>query len=315
MRAPFLLPIWLIACTDPVADPYAGEAVKDDSKADASELAVFVDATWQGRLITTSSWNDEATVEAQLFYTVGQLNGMKSVGRIDKAEVTDIVKTMVDGRVQITYTAKLLVAWGKRDAVPDTIPLKLPLDVSSAGQSAFASKYGVKCVDFSAHDVTSGSMFYYYRPARSGCVIDPADVHTALATVSPSPIQTTGKFPEYHKVWEDGRLEVVAIFGKYKSGVTSNGDAGISAYNRFSTAIKTELAPHPVVSIPATVPTSPGVGVPDIEYTATLPDGKLVHVTALLTDDIRSALMQPVFRARYEALTTRADYIAYNGHA
>ena len=236
MRARCLVPLCLLACTDPLSDPYAGEAVKDDSKADASELAVFVDATWQGRLLTTASWNDEATVEAQLFYTVGQLNGMKSVGRIDKAEITDIVKTMVDGRIQITYTAKLLVAWGKRDAIPETIPLQLPLDVSSAGQSAFASKYGGACVDYSAPAITSGNMFYYYRPARSGCTIDPVDVHVADAVVTPSPVQTTGKFPEYHKVWEDGRLEVVAIFGKYKSGVSSNSDAGISAYNRFANA-------------------------------------------------------------------------------
>ena len=45
-------------------------------------------------------------------------------------------------------------------------------------------------------------------------------------------IETTGKFPEYHKVWEDNVLRVVAVFGKYEDGATS-GDAGISAFNRF----------------------------------------------------------------------------------
>jgi hypothetical protein len=307
--------VLLVACTDASVDPFDGEAIKEDGKSDSSALAVFVDATWQGRLIADSSWNDLSTVESQLFYTVGQLNGMSSVGRIDKAEVTDIVKTTVDGRIEIQYTAKLLVAWGKKNNVPATIPLKLPLDISSSGQQAFVTKYGTKCVDFSAHDVTSGSMFYYFRPARPGCVIDPADVHTVDATVTPSPVQSTGKFPEYHKVWEDGRLEVVAIFGKDKASATANSDVGISAYNRFAQAINTELANRELVTTPATVPTSPGVGMPDIEYVATLPDGKIIRVVALLTNNIQSALQQPEFRARYESLTTRADYISYNGHA
>ena len=307
--------ILLVACTDATVDPYDGEGLKEDGKSDSSATAVFIDATWQGRLIADSSWNDLSTVESQLFYTVGQLNGMSSVGRIDKAEVTDIVKTTVNGRIEIQYTAKLLVAWGKKNNVPATIPLKLPLDISSSGQQAFVTKYGTKCIDYSAHDVTSGSMFYYYRPARSGCVIDPADVHTVDATVAPSPVQTTGKFPEYHKVWEDNRLEVVAIFGKDKASATANSDVGIAAYNRFTGAINTELANRQLVTIPAAVPANPGVGMPDIEYLATLPDGKIIRVVALLTPNIQIALQQPEFRARYEALTTHADYISYNGHA
>ena len=311
----FVTCILLVACTDSVTDPYDGEAIKEDGKSDSSALAVFVDATWQGRLIADSSWNDVATVESQLFYTVGQLNGMNSVGRIDKAEVTDIVKTTVNGRIEIQYTAKLLVAWGNKNNVPATIPLKLPLDISSSGQQAFVTKYGTKCVDFSAHDVTSGSMFYYYRPSRSGCVIDAADVHATEATVTPSPVQTTGKFPEYHKVWADNRLELVAIFGKDTASATANSHVGIAAYNRFTAAIKTELSTRELVTTPATVPSNPGVGMPDIEYVATLPDGKIVRVVALLTPNITTALGQPEFRARYEALTRTADYISYNGHA
>src|SRR5688500_7702100 len=158
------------ACVDDEADLYEGEAVKeDDGKFDSSAVAVFVDATWQGKLLTDFSFNDRSTIQSQLFYTVGQLNGMNAVGRIDKAEVSNIQKTTVNGKVQITYTAKMLVAWGNRNNVPQSITLKSPLDVSSAGQTAFATKYATTCVDWSAHDVDSGSMFYYYRPAASGC--------------------------------------------------------------------------------------------------------------------------------------------------
>jgi hypothetical protein len=319
MRLPLILAA-LAALSAPACidsdDPFEGEGVKIDGKEDSSAQAVFVDAVWDGTLVTDFSFNDRSTIQSQMFYTVGQLNGMNGVGRIDKATYTNIVKTTTaDGRVQIKYRAKLLVAWGNRTNVPATITLKSPLDVSSSGQQAFATKYKTACVDFSAHDVDAGSMFYYYRPNRSGCTIAAADVNTVTATLSPSPVQTTGKFPEYHKIWEDNRLEVVAIFGKNEDGATSNSDVGIAAYNRFVAAMRTELANRNLTTVPATVPTSPGVMAPDIEFNATLPGGKSIRVVALLTDNVRIGLTQTAFRTRYENLSTRADYIVYNGHA
>ncbi len=303
------------ACAIDEADLYDGESVKeDDGKFDSSAVAVFVDASWQGTLVTDFSFNDRSTIQSQLFYTVGQLNGMNAVGRIDKAEISNIQRSTVNGKVQIKYTAKMLVAGGNRSNVPASITLKSPLDVSSAGQTAFATKYGVSCVDASAHDVDSGSMFYYYRPSRSGCSITATDVDTVNVSFSPSPVQTTGKFPEYNKIWEDNTLNVVAIFGKDVDGATS-GDVGINAYNRLVGAMKTELTPRGLTTVPATFATNPGVSAPDIEFNATLPDGKKIKVVVLLTDNIRLGLQQPAVRARYESLSTRADYIIYNGHA
>jgi len=297
-------------------DLYDGETVKsDDGKADASALAVFVDFELEGTVLTTSSWNPAQTVQDQLLYTVGLLNGSSSVGRVDKLVVTDVRTSSVGGKTRIDYKAKLPVAWGKRDDVPATYELELPLDVSYAGQTAFAQKYGTTCVDWGAHDVDAGSMFYYYRPKASRCRLDEADILRTTATVSPSPAQTTGKFPEYHKVWEDDVLNVVAIFGKYEDGATTASDAGIAAYNTFVGEMKRELAGKNLTTIPEAVPSSPGVGTSDIEFHATLPDGKQIRVVALLTDNVRDGLAQPAFRQRYEQLSSRADYIVYNGHA
>jgi len=302
------------ACTDD--DPYAGEAIKsDDGKADASALAVFVDATFDAKVVTDFSWNDNQTIQDQLLYTVGQLNGLTAVGRVDKVVISNIQKTQLDGgKTQITYTAKLPVAWGHRNNVPNQIDITLPLDISSSGQSAFATKYMTGCADFSPHGIDAGSMFYYFRPGNSGCHFDAADVSASKATITPSPIQTTGKFPEYDKVWEDGVLNVVAIFGKYEDGATS-GDAGIDGYNEFVAAMKQELGSHNLTTVPASVPSDPGVTAPDIEMSATLDDGKKVHVVALLTDNVNAGLATTAFRTRYEDLSTRADFIVYNGHA
>jgi hypothetical protein len=303
------------ACTTD-EDIYDGEEVKtEDGKTDTSAMAVFVDFTFEGTLLTDSSWNDTATVQDQLLYTVGMLNEFNSVGRVDKAVITNIVKSQVGGKTQIKYKAVLPVAWGKRNAVPTAHELQLPLDISSAGQQAFADKYKETCVDWSAHDVDAGSMFYYYRAKASGCNLAAEDINRVSATVTPSPSQSTGKFPEMNKIWEDGRLEVLAIFGKYEDGATTASDAGIDAYNDFITAMKQELGARNLTTIPATIPSAPGVGTPDIEFNAELPDGKKVHVVALLTDNVRVGLTQTAFRSRYEALSTRADYIVYNGHA
>ncbi len=303
-----------VGCLD--EDPFDGEEIKsEDGKADASALGVFLDATFEGKLLTDSSWNDKQTVLDQLMYTVGQLNGFTAVGRVDKAEITNIQKTQVNGKTQITYKAKLPIIWAKRNGIPADVALKLPLDISYAGQESFATKYSHDCVDWGAHDVDAGSMFYYFRPRASGCSIAAADVHAVTAQLSPSPTQTTGKFPEYNKIWEDNTLNVVAIFGKYEDGATAASDAGISAYNEFVAAMKSELASRNLTTVPASVPTNPGVNARDIEFNATLPDGKKIKVVAMLSDNVNQGLQDPTFRARYESLSSRADFITYNGHA
>ena len=154
-------------------------------------------------------------------------------------------------------------------------------------------------------------MWYYYRPARSGCQLKSEDVVKTTAKVAPSTENSVGKYPEYTKVWEDNELNVVSIFGKYEDGKTS-GDAGIDAYNTFLRTMRTTLGAN-VTSTPAEVPQNPGVTVPDVTFSVTLPDGKKVNVTALLVDNVRTADQK--FNDRYNALSTNADVIAYNGHA
>ena len=307
-----LAPALLLCACAVEADPYEGETVKsEDGKADSSAVALFVDFEWDGELVTDSAWNRERAIEDHLLYTMGQLNGSSSVGRLDRLELSNITATTADGKTTLRYHAKMPVAWGNKNNVPSTFELVLPYDNSWAGLSAFADKYGESCVDWGAHDVDSGSMWYYFRPRRSGCTFADGDVVRFTASIAPSAIQTTGKFPEYDKVWEDDVLEVVAVFGKYEDGATTASDAGISAYNQFVRLIGQELQGE--TTIPATIPSSPGVGTPDIEWSATRSDGKRIHVVALLVDNVRTA--GATFDARYEALSTRADLIVYNGHA
>src|SRR5690606_32182822 len=176
-------------------------------------------------------------IEAQLMYSVGQLNGDRSVGRHERLALTDVhADEAEDGGYAIRYRATLPVAWG-RGSPPSRYVLKLPARIGEADQIEFTRKYGTSCVDPEGGDlnaderVDSGRMFLFYRPQREGCTLAPEDVVTMPASVTMSPENTHDKYPEYDRIWEDGALNVVAIFGIEIEGRTL--DAGIGAYQDF----------------------------------------------------------------------------------
>ncbi len=284
----------------------------DPGKADASAEAVILDFEFDGEVLSSSSWSPSNTIEDQLLYTVGHLNGDRSLGRIDKLELSNIETSQEGQKTLIRYHAKIPVAWADRSGVPESYEFRVPRDVSYQALEAFMDKYGHSCVSAGAHDVTSGILWYYYRPDAWGCSLDDEDIITLPVTVTPSSLATTGKFPEYHKVWEDGVFRVVTVMGKYEEGATSN-DPGISAYNDFISIVRNNLAEYEPVVTPEDLPTSPGVDYPDVTITADLPGGKRMEVVVLLVDGVRVA--GPEFDARYEELSGKADFIAYSGHS
>jgi hypothetical protein len=300
-------------------EPLPPHGTGGDGKADASLLATFLNFEFDGQFVTdggSAFGGRQQQIQDHLLYTIGHLNGNNSVGRLDKVELTNIQEAaQPDGKTLITYHAKLPVAWGSKTNVPTTYNFTLPRDMSYAGVQAFVTKYKSSCVDFGAHDVDDGSMWYYYRPNLSGCQLADTDVVKFTALAGPSGAQTTGKYPEYHKVWEDGVLKVVAIFGKFEVSGQTSSDAGIAAYNEFISVVGARLKPLGLTTTPATFDTEPGVKNPDITFAATLPDGKKVEVTALLVDSITAGSSTYDFEGRYNQLTAKADLIAYNGHA
>jgi hypothetical protein len=289
----------------------------DDAGSDvgnfSSDQATLLTFEFDAELTTENPFNLERLAEDQLLYTIGHLNTNRSVGRLDTMVVSDFVSTRQDdGTTVVKYHVVLPVAWGSKTNLPTSYDFTLPKHVDADGLRSFTDKYSHTCVDSGAHDVDSGSMWYYYRPLRSGCNLAAADVVKTTAKVTKSAENTTGKYPEYDQVWKDGALNVVAIFGKFEDGATTGSDAGISAYNRFVGEVKKTLGAD-VKTVPANVPQSPGVAMPDVELTATLSGGRQVKVVALLVDNVSSAGAD--FDERYEPLSGHADMIFYNGHA
>jgi hypothetical protein len=316
-RLAFLAPALLaiaavgVGCSAP---PSGAKEAGAEEGAFSSLQATLFDFELDSTLVTDGTWSDKQTIQDQLLYTIGHLNQQSSVGRLDNLELSNITKkTLDDGLIEISYHAKLPVAWGNPSNLPTRYDFKLPKDVSAMGQEAFTEAHKASCVDRAAHAVDPGSMWYYYRPDKADCVLSEDEIVRATATATRSALNTTRKYPEYHKVWEDDRLEVISIFGKFDPKAGRPEDAGISAFNGFVRMMKNELRSTTLVTTPADVGDAPGPNVKDVTLEGTLPDGKTVKISALLVDDIVST--GPDFDARYESLSPSADLIAYNGHA
>lgn len=267
-----------------------------------SDVATLMTFDFDGELFTTAPASPKGQIRAQLLYTVGQLNHFSSVARLDRVQLSAITSTAAgNGLTRIAYHAKLPVAWGSKTNLPASFNLVLPKRVDSTGLSAFFAKYSPACNAAEGHEMMVSNFWYHYRPAISGCGIADADATRRTASAGTSPLNTAAKYPEYHRVWEDRSLDVLAVFGKYAKGATSPYDAGIAAYNEFVAAIQQELGVAPAVSATESI------------FQKQLANGRSVSVSILMVDEVQSA--GPAFDKRYAELSAGADLILYNGHA
>ncbi len=275
-----------------------------------SASARLLDFSFEGE-VTADGVDPERAIREQLQFSVGQLNGDVGVGRLDKIALTDVRVTRSGGLDLIKYRAKLPVSLSKTTRVGSTYTLKMPRRADEIGQKQFFEKYGATCSDPFAHGNEPGIFWYYYRPKESACTVDAADLVSLRATVKVSAENATDTYPEYDRIWADGVLDIVSIFGKYEDGATTVNDIGVWSHGEFVEATRKAL-PRPKTT-PSNATARPGIESPDVTIESTFPDGRRVRVTSFLIDNIREG--GPAFEARYNLLSADADVIAYNGHS
>ena len=284
------------------------DGVEQDGNAkNASAVASFHDFVWNGLVETDNCFRPLNAVEQQLLYTVGQLNGHNSVGRLDQVDISEHEWTETATGCQITYKARMPVAWGESSDVPESYTLILPRRIGWSAQEDFVAKYTDTCLDRGAHDVDAGVFWYYFRPERQNCELDDSDVIRIAADVQPNADETEGMYPEYDMVWSDDTLNVVAIFGKAKEDSVGF-DSGMNAARNFASKAERELGD----SVTDVQTTGEGEG-GTVLITATLPDGRRVNVHVFMIRSVSAASSD--FWSQYEQLTPTADYIVYNGHS
>jgi MYXO-CTERM domain-containing protein len=319
MRRPMLLLLSVLAgCATSPQRETERERVDDVHAAFTSADATLVDFEFDAKLIAPTSTPTAVRqlLETQLMYLVGQLNGDRSVGRHDRVEIGVTTITALDsGLFEYRYHAKLPVAWGA-GAPPASYAVTLPARVEQADQVAFATKYNRSCTAEEGGDVDAGRMFLFFRPRQVGCTLAPEDVVVTTATVHASTENTKEKYPEYHRIWDDGALDVVAVFGReFDDG--RQGDGGTGAYAAFVEQATKYIEALQPDGAQRTITTDDAVGRPNVRLVAklpsTLPSKREVHIDAILiAPHVRD---DPSFDPWYNARTPKADLIIYSGHA
>lgn len=317
----------LVGCSG-APEPTVAEA----AEAFSSARAKLYDFSFEGQVLTDSPASASSAVREQLFYTVGQLNGVKyergtggGVGRLDAVKVSAITTTPdASGKTLVRYKASLPVGWLDVYNAPKAFTFVLPKDLTDAGEAAFASKYGSTCIDtFATSRAGASNLWYYYRPAARNCRLADADVARLPVTIAPAAEVSSGSYPEYDKIWADGELNAVVIFGRDRANDNSYSDFGVSNYAqtvykiRSQFALGTKMEPVRCVGRPSDscsgMPAAPGAEFPDVTLEGKTSDGRLVRVTAMLINAPTNTTA--AWDRRYAELSSRADVIVYNGHA
>lgn len=270
-----------------------------------SEAAKILDFDFAAEVVANSGARARETIVSQLMYVQGVLmnagNGNAQIGNVQLSKVREVRE---GDKKRIGYKASLPVAWPKDLEPPSSYELALPLDATSF--DAFNAKYDGRCGK-SNHGLDA--FWFDWNPKASDCSIDEADVSKVRAAVASSSRETQNRYPEYHLVWADGRLDVVALFGIVSSDTPQ--DWGYLEARRFLEHAAMQLADASRTENDASASIRK-----DTTLTGAVTVGGVVRdvkIDVLVIDDLASAGAD--FDARYDPLSEEADAIFYNGHA
>jgi len=305
-------------------------------KFDSAHTVALDGTITEGKIITSypSSWSVKREVKEQLMYSIGQLNGLDGGSPdMNKLEVSvGESKQLENGLYEVTYAAKLFIAWPLSVQVPRSYNLIVPARGDYSSLEKFFKAFGAdensskKCLAWEAHDVTSGIFWYYYRPNKYSCPLNTLNteesdlVSTIQIQLKKSDENTTGKFPEYGKVWEDKKLVSTLIFGKATEGSESEYDAGVKAYRDTVNALLKRFGKPTEVNVQLAYNQyynqynlNNALKNPYVAMTFDLGSEKTLDVALFLIEGIRVAGSE--FIQKYNERTLNSDYISYSGHS
>jgi hypothetical protein len=296
-----------------------------DTRFDSAH-SIALDGTIPAGTIIATSDDDvliKEEIRAQLMYTVGLLNSRLGVADMSRLAVTVNEKAPLDdGTFAVKYAAKLLVSWPREYQILASVPLVVPARGDYASRNRFYNAYlndqnGAKrCLDDSAHEVTVGIAWYYYRPGKATCPLrSPAQDDRELVArfnldLARSAENTSGKAPEYDKVWEDRKLVVTAVFGKEQFGATNDDDPGIAAYRTLYYNLFSFLGYPSTTNLRGNQYPNAANDFVALKWNFS---NATIDVQIFLVDEIKSVDEQ--FRSRYNARTAVSDFVSYSGHS
>lgn len=295
------LALTAVACSAP-----ATEDVAPSEDAISSNDGTVLELRFRAEVIARADDTPRKAIAAQLQYVQGILTTDAGANaQANMPVLSNIRETAAQGDTKtIAYEAKLAVVWPKNRERPTSYDLVLPKDVTAL--DAFNAKYDGTC---GRNEYGQETFWHDFHPAASSCRLDAADVVRAPATVALHPQTTEGKYPEYDKIWEDGSLDMVAVFGIIGSNTPS--DEGAVTREKLLNEVKSSLTGAERVEAPETsgvIAESTVTGEIVIEGRS-----RRVSLTAFLVQEASSA--GSAFERRYADATAKADFIVYEGHS
>lgn len=305
-------------------------------KFDSAHTVALDGTITEGKIITSypSSWSVKREIKEQLMYSIGQLNGLDG-GSPDMNRLEISVgesRQLENGLYEVTYAAKMFIAWPLSVQVPRSYNLLVPARGDYTSLEKFFEAFGndenstKKCLAWEAHDVTSGIFWYYYRPNKYSCPLKTLNteeselVSTIQIQLKKSDKNTTGKSPEYGKVWEDNTLVSTLIFGKAEEGAETEYDAGVKAYRDTVNALLKKYGKPATVNVELQYNTyyrqftlNSALDNPYVAMTFNLSGERTLDVALFLIEGIRVAGQD--FIQKYNERTLTSDYISYSGHS
>lgn len=283
----------------------------------ASAHSIALDGVANNAIIFADTDNDnqlKSLITSQLQFTMGQLNGNNGVADLNKTQISIQTKEKIsDTLFKVTYAAKLFVSWPKERSFPASYTLYMPAKGDYSFLNSFYETFSTSCISADTHGLSMGNHWYYYRPMVSGCTIPTLDEKTIAKfelALTRSDENTTGKYPEYNKVWEDNQVVTMSIFGMADDASPSEWDEGVRAYKSTVSDILAKYGKPTFSNLSADQ--QPSIENPYSHLEFDIAGGKLIaHL--YLVKGIRN--VDSNFMTTYNEVTKTADFVAYSGHS
>lgn len=242
-------------------------------------------------------------IRRQLRFLIGNLNARDAGPNFTLSlavEILEVIKR--DDLNEATFKASLMVGWPKNSTPPAELVAWVPAKGDSEGINAFFNKYQAKC---GGHGELV-NFFFYFNPFVSGCDVQTqgAEGVTAITLkLTPRPVLSEEKYPEYHKIWEDGRLTATAIFGNYESEDALMGEDLFAQLK----------GKH---GEPASYALDKTANFQNIKAEFKVGNGILdINIIDILVGNVETESEDPAFVKVYNERSVVSDYVSYNGHS
>ncbi len=283
----------------------AGEEPSSDEGELASVDGTPLEFKFDAEVVAAKDTLPKNAVVAQLEYMQGVLTtAARANAQFRFVDVTNVRERAADATTKrISYSASVAVIFPAGQRIPRRYDLAVPLDVTKL--DAFNQKYDGRC---GTNAYGRETFWHDFNPRAQGCRLE-ADVMKMRATVAPHPLGTTSKFPEYDKIWADGSLDIVTVYGAISN--TTDEDTGARDREAFLGKVKgaltggtrTDVAPRGGILKQSVV--TGKIAISGVERT--------VRLVAYFVEEAKSAGAD--FERSYGEETEKADLVVYSGHS